>query len=315
MTGKNPGSTAIYGFTDVKPGTLTLFFPNFGERARRHALGRRGPRRQALDRHEHSRHVSGAPAERPPRVRLRRAQPRARRASAGPAAATQDGAATRSTSTTRTPTSVPTRSSPTRAPCSKRAAACTWISCENEAWDLFIGVVTECDRLHHYFWSEYADPAAPHHRKFLDVYRQLDDVLGDLVAAIPDGRAALRRGRPRPHAHPPRVLPERVAPAAGAPRASPSRSRRARRTSIRRSKVFVLDPGSRLRAPARTLPARHRRRRTRRTALLARVTRGVARRCATTAPARPAGGRPVQRVFTRDELYHGAARSTPRPTS
>ena len=65
--------------------------PEFGERARRHALGRRGPRRQALDRHEHSRHVSGAPAERPPRGRLRGAQPRARRASAGPAAATQDG--------------------------------------------------------------------------------------------------------------------------------------------------------------------------------------------------------------------------------
>src|SRR5262249_12459921 len=32
-----------------------------------------------------------------------------------------------------------------------------------EAWDLFIGVVTECDRLHHYFWSQYADPGAPHH--------------------------------------------------------------------------------------------------------------------------------------------------------
>src|SRR5437879_12191299 len=30
MTGHNPGKHGIYGFTDVKPGTLTLFFPNFG---------------------------------------------------------------------------------------------------------------------------------------------------------------------------------------------------------------------------------------------------------------------------------------------
>src|SRR5262249_25996005 len=30
MTGKNPGKHGVYGFTDMKPGTLTLFFPNFG---------------------------------------------------------------------------------------------------------------------------------------------------------------------------------------------------------------------------------------------------------------------------------------------
>ena len=30
MTGRNPGKHGVYGFTDVKPGTLTLFFPNFG---------------------------------------------------------------------------------------------------------------------------------------------------------------------------------------------------------------------------------------------------------------------------------------------
>src|SRR5262249_13727367 len=30
MTGKNPGKHGVYGFTDLKPGTLTMFFPNFG---------------------------------------------------------------------------------------------------------------------------------------------------------------------------------------------------------------------------------------------------------------------------------------------
>ena len=30
MTGRNPGKHGVYGFTDVRPGTLTMFFPNFG---------------------------------------------------------------------------------------------------------------------------------------------------------------------------------------------------------------------------------------------------------------------------------------------
>src|SRR6185503_18430303 len=30
-----------------------------------------------------------------------------------------------------------------------------------DEWVCFIGVTTETDRLHHYFWSQYADRAAP----------------------------------------------------------------------------------------------------------------------------------------------------------
>src|SRR5439155_641544 len=48
-------------------------------------------------------------------------------------------------------------------------------------------VITECDRLHHYFWSQYVDPAAPHHARFLDFYRRLDDLLGALAEALPAG--------------------------------------------------------------------------------------------------------------------------------
>ena len=60
MTGKNPGKHGVYGFTDVKPGTMSIFFPNFGNVARRHAVGRRGAGGQALHRAEHPEHVSGA---------------------------------------------------------------------------------------------------------------------------------------------------------------------------------------------------------------------------------------------------------------
>src|SRR5206468_4010502 len=44
-----------------------------------------------------------------------------------------------------------------------------------------------CDRLHHYFWNQYVDPAAPHHARFLDFYRRLDDVLGALAEPLPAG--------------------------------------------------------------------------------------------------------------------------------
>src|SRR4029450_444424 len=54
----------------------------------------------------------------------------------------------------------------------------------DEPWDLFIGVVTECDRLHHYFWDQYADPSAPRHQRFLDFYRRLDETIGEISAAL-----------------------------------------------------------------------------------------------------------------------------------
>jgi predicted AlkP superfamily phosphohydrolase/phosphomutase len=53
-------------------------------------------------------------------------------------------------------------------------------------WDCFIGVVTETDRLHHYFWSAYADRAHPWHQRFLDFYAELDAAIGELVDLLGD---------------------------------------------------------------------------------------------------------------------------------
>src|SRR5262249_55446484 len=114
-----------------------------------------------------------------------------------------------------------------------------------EAWDLFIGVITECDRLHHYFWSQYADPAAPLHGRFLDFYRRLPDVLRALLDALPA----------RPPPHPPWVLPDRVAAQRGSPRAD---RRQAEGVGRPRPVLQGLHsrPGPYLRAPAGPLPAR-----------------------------------------------------------
>jgi len=55
----------------------------------------------------------------------------------------------------------------------------------NEQWDLFIGVFTGTDRLHHYFWNEYENPQGEYHQQFIDYYTHLDTIIGELVDSLP----------------------------------------------------------------------------------------------------------------------------------
>jgi predicted AlkP superfamily phosphohydrolase/phosphomutase len=173
---------------------------------------------------------------------------------------------------------------------------------KEEAWDLFIGVITECDRLHHYFYAAYADPASPLHGRFLDFYRRLDDVLGALVAALPrdvplfvvadHGHTLIHREfYPNAWLRAQGLLRVTRDPPKGIADVDPS------------SKVFVLDPGRvyvhrQGRFPLGTVG------RAEAEDLLARVRDGLLALRDESAGA-PAGGRPVPRVYTRDELYHG----------
>jgi predicted AlkP superfamily phosphohydrolase/phosphomutase len=50
-------------------------------------------------------------------------------------------------------------------------------------WDYFEFVVTGTDRLHHFLWQAYEDPAHPSHQNFLDFYRHIDRLIGKIVAA------------------------------------------------------------------------------------------------------------------------------------
>ena len=301
MTGQNPGKHGIYGFTEVKPGTLTLFFPNFAH-VRSETLwdvaGRAGKRCVILNipntypaRALNGLLVSGFVA-----VNLERAVyppallPRL----------TADGYKidVDYLNADQRPEAFFTDLEATLE--GRRRVYLRLLG--EEPWDLFVGVITECDRLHHYFWSQYVDPAAPHHGRFLDFYRRLDDVLGGLVAAIPHGtplfivadhghtlihrefypNAWLReQGWLRLAAEKPKGLAD-LDPA---------------------SKLFVLDPGRvyvhrRGRFPLGTVgPAEAE-------DLLARVCAGLLALRDGSAGA-PADGRPVPRVFARDELYHG----------
>jgi predicted AlkP superfamily phosphohydrolase/phosphomutase len=301
MTGSNPGKHGIYGFTELRPGTLTTFFPNFGN-VRCETLwdvaGKHGKRSLVMNvpgtypaRALEGMLVSGFVA-----INLERAvYPAAllpRLTAAGykidvdyvkanerPEAFFADLDATVD---------------------ARRRVYLDLL--RNEPWDLFVGVITECDRLHHYFWDQWVDPRAPHHGRFLDFYRRLDDALAALVEAIPTdvplflvadhGHTLIHREfyvnawlRARG------LLTIRTEKPRGPADMDPA------------SKAFVLDPGRiylhrRGRYPLGTVePAEA-------TELIARLKEGLLA-LRDDSPGAPAGGQPVARVFERDELYHG----------
>ena len=301
MTGCNPGKHGVYGFTDVKPGTMTLFFPNFGN-VRADTLwdvaGRAGKRSIVMNipntypaRKLEGLLVSGFvavnleravyPAELLPRLKADgyKIDVDYLNADQRPEAFFQDLDATLD---------------------ARRRVYLNLL--RDEPWDLFIGVITECDRLHHYFWSQYADPAAPHHGRFLDFYRRLDDVLAALVDAVPAGTPLFivadhghtlihREFYPNAWLRAEQLLAFGVEKPKGLADVSPA------------TKVFVLDPGRVYvhrtgRFPLGGVgPAEA-------NDLLARVRDGLLG-LRDDSPGAPAGGRPVPRVWARDELYHG----------
>ncbi|MBN1423080.1 alkaline phosphatase family protein [Candidatus Fermentibacteria bacterium] len=55
-------------------------------------------------------------------------------------------------------------------------------------WDLFLAHVMETDRLHHFFWRDYADPSAPFHSDFFRFYRELDRLFGWLGDELGDSK-------------------------------------------------------------------------------------------------------------------------------
>ncbi len=61
----------------------------------------------------------------------------------------------------------------------KRAEAYEYFF-RNEPWDMFIGVITETDRLHHFFFDAARDPNHPYHNIFVSFYKKIDEIIGRL---------------------------------------------------------------------------------------------------------------------------------------
>ena len=53
-------------------------------------------------------------------------------------------------------------------------------------WDLFVGVITETDRLHHYLWVALDDESHPQHDFFIGFYKKLDAFIGEIYKKVGD---------------------------------------------------------------------------------------------------------------------------------
>jgi len=57
---------------------------------------------------------------------------------------------------------------------------------DTEPWDLFIAVITETDRLHHFFFDAAFDEKHQYHGRFINFYKKIDDIVGELFARFHD---------------------------------------------------------------------------------------------------------------------------------
>jgi predicted AlkP superfamily phosphohydrolase/phosphomutase len=53
-----------------------------------------------------------------------------------------------------------------------------------EEWDYFELVLTGTDRLHHFLWNAYENPSHPHHQNFLEYYRQIDRLINKIYSSF-----------------------------------------------------------------------------------------------------------------------------------
>jgi predicted AlkP superfamily phosphohydrolase/phosphomutase len=55
---------------------------------------------------------------------------------------------------------------------------------EKENWDLFMLVFTGSDRLEHFLWDAYEEEDHQYHRDFLNYFKRVDEVIGDIAGRI-----------------------------------------------------------------------------------------------------------------------------------
>lgn len=185
MTGANPGRHGIFGFTDLKPNSYGLRFPSYIDlRAPTiwHKLAERKKRSVVVNQPSTypARPMEGVlisgfvalslrKAVHPPAV-LRRLE--------------RDGYIIDiDTLRARTDHAYLLSENLKVLEARERVVNDLW---ENEKWDYFEIVVTGTDRLHHYLWDALDDEAHPHHEKFLDYYRRVDDFVGRLHSKFRD---------------------------------------------------------------------------------------------------------------------------------
>ena len=185
MTGVNPGEHGIYGFTDRKPGTYELYFPNYSHLKAEpiwDQLGREGKKCCVINVPSTypARPVNGVLVSGFVAPNLERAiYPREAFEYLERSGYRIDVDAAKGRE------SLDLLLEDLHATLEKRREAMLhfW---RQEDWDLFVGVFTGTDRLHHFMWRHYEKGDPVYGAEFLKFYQRLDEIIGEFVELLPE---------------------------------------------------------------------------------------------------------------------------------
>jgi predicted AlkP superfamily phosphohydrolase/phosphomutase len=182
MTGADSGTHGVFGFTDLKPASYGLRFPNFSDVRKEtfwERLGREGKRSVVINQPSTypARPLNGVLVAGFVAIDLAKAVFPAGRRGALEAVGYQIDI---DTQRARNDHAFLREELDRTLAGREKAFELFW----KEDWDYFELVITGTDRLHHFLWDAYADENHPAHANFLDYYRQVDRVIDRVVDAF-----------------------------------------------------------------------------------------------------------------------------------
>jgi len=182
MTGANSGSHGIFGFTDIKPGTYDLRFPNFLDvkvPTFWDTLGERGKTSIVINQPSTypARPLNGILISGFVAVEMAKAvQPRSHLAALEQMGYQIDIDTLKARDNNAVLWDELIKTLMGR----QKALNYFW----EEPWDYFEMVITGTDRLHHFLWRAVVDPDHPHHHNVLEYYRQIDRLINKIYASF-----------------------------------------------------------------------------------------------------------------------------------
>jgi predicted AlkP superfamily phosphohydrolase/phosphomutase len=182
MTGANPGSHGIFGFTDFKPGSYEIRFPNFLDLKLETFwdwLGKKGKKCIIINQPSTypARRINGVLISGFVAIELAKAVYPLSHIAALEQMGYQIDIDTMKSR--ESPAFLQQELTKTLSG-HQKALNYFW----EEEWDYFEFVITGTDRLHHFLWNAYQDPDHAYHQNFLDYYRQIDRVISKIVASF-----------------------------------------------------------------------------------------------------------------------------------
>ena len=179
MTGTDSGTHGIFGFTDLKPGSYSLRFPNFLDVRKEtlwDTLGKMGKKSIILNQPSTypAKPLNGVLVSGFVALDLAKAvYPLAQKSVLDRLGYQVDIDTMKSRQDHAFFWSELQKTTDGR----ERAIDHFW----KEDWDFFEFVFTGTDRLHHFLWNAYDDPNHSDHGRFLDYYRRLDGIIGRII--------------------------------------------------------------------------------------------------------------------------------------